>query len=297
MDMSTARANREIEHGSFLATKDPEVIWGWKSPAGRLRAERRAALIIAGVYKAFGQPFADERLEENALPISLSGKKILEIGCGTGMFTEMFARTGAEIIAVDIAGELLEKARHRGLPPSKVRFFQKRFEDCDVEGPFDAVIGSSILHHLEIGVALEKIFSLLKPGGVFSFAEPNMLNPQIFIERKFTFLRPWFFPFVSPDETAFIGITLRWKLTQVGFDHIDIVPFDWLHPGTPKFLIGAVSRLGFFLERLPLIREFSGSLLIQGRRSAPALEKPDLDSCGRTGTSHVKETSRKAGNK
>jgi 2-polyprenyl-3-methyl-5-hydroxy-6-metoxy-1,4-benzoquinol methylase len=33
-----------------------------------------------------------------------------------------------------------------------------------VEGPFDAVIGSSVLHHLEIEEAVPKIYALLKPG-------------------------------------------------------------------------------------------------------------------------------------
>ncbi len=44
------------------------------------------------------------------------GLRVLEIGCGTGLFTEMFARTGAHLVAVDISGELLEFAHGRGLP-------------------------------------------------------------------------------------------------------------------------------------------------------------------------------------
>jgi 2-polyprenyl-3-methyl-5-hydroxy-6-metoxy-1,4-benzoquinol methylase len=32
---------------------------------------------------------------------------VLEIGCGTGNFTELFAKTGADIIAVDISQELI----------------------------------------------------------------------------------------------------------------------------------------------------------------------------------------------
>jgi 2-polyprenyl-3-methyl-5-hydroxy-6-metoxy-1,4-benzoquinol methylase len=66
------------------------------------------------------------------------GVHALEIGCGTGIFTEMFARAGAKVIAVDISEDLLKKAQARDLPQDKVQFLEKRFEDCDVDGPFDA---------------------------------------------------------------------------------------------------------------------------------------------------------------
>jgi 2-polyprenyl-3-methyl-5-hydroxy-6-metoxy-1,4-benzoquinol methylase len=192
------------------------------------------------------------------------GARVLEIGCGTGMFTEMFAPNGADIVAVDISAELLSKAKTRNLPEDRVCFVERRFEDCDVDGPFDAIIGSSILHRLDLREAFPAIFRLLKPHGIMSFAEPNMLNPQVWAERRFRSL----FPNVSPDETAFV----RWKLTKTlqraGFRNIDIVPFDWLHPSVPQALIGGASAMGRLFEAIPLLREFSGSLYIKAVRPA-----------------------------
>jgi len=80
---TTDRPQHEIEHGKLLADEDTERIWGWGTPAGRLRAKRRAGLIAEG---------------------AMLGPDIhtLEIGCGTGLFTEMFARTGARITAIDM---------------------------------------------------------------------------------------------------------------------------------------------------------------------------------------------------
>ena len=43
-----ARPQNEIEHGRKLSRNDPELIWGWGTPAGRIRARRRAALIAEG---------------------------------------------------------------------------------------------------------------------------------------------------------------------------------------------------------------------------------------------------------
>src|SRR5262245_48327270 len=242
----TPRAKNEIAHHAMLAQADTEAIWGWGTPAGRLRAERRAALIAKG---AGLQP----------------GVRALEIGSGTGMFTEMFARTGAQIVGVDISEALLEKARARHLPADQVQFVAKRFEDCAVDGPFDAVLGSSVLHHLDIEPALAKICQLLKPGGRLSFAEPNMLNPQVFLERKLAFIRPLFW-YVSPDETAFRRWSLRALLETIGFHEVYCQPFDWLHPAVPPPLIPAVCHVGCWMEKTPGLREFAGSLLIRGVR-------------------------------
>ncbi len=237
------RAGREIAHGARLATQDTELAWGWGSPAGRRRAERRAAL-IAG--RAGLGP----------------GIHALEIGCGTGLFTARFAATGARIDAVDISPDLLDRARARGLPAERVRFIQAAFEECLDLGPFDAVIGSSVLHHLEVVPACAAILRLLKPGGSMAFAEPNLLNPQVFAERRFRH----FFPGVSPDETAFVRRRLQGILLRAGFAGIAIVPFDWLHPATPQRLMPLVAAAGRVLEAVPLLREFSGSLLISARR-------------------------------
>lgn len=240
--MVPKRQHNEASHGRLLAAASPEEIWGWGTPAGKLRAERRAHLISEGARLGVGS-------------------RVLEIGCGTGLFTERFARSGADLVAVDLSPELIELARARNLP-GNVRLIEKSFEDCDVDGPFDAVIGSSVLHHLDLERTWDKIYSLLRPGGWMSFAEPNMLNPQVFAERHFRRL----FPRVSPDETAFVRRELRKELLRHGFTAVRIIPFDWLHPSTPPAGIPTVRRLGSILERSPILREFSGSLAIRAMR-------------------------------
>ena len=96
-----------------------------------------------------------------------------------------------------------------------------------------------------------------------SFAEPNMLNPQVFLERRFR----KFFSSVSSDETAFIRWKLEKELVKSGFKDVQITPFDWLHPSTPEPIIGAIMKAGQLLEKIPGIREISGSLFIRAYRS------------------------------
>jgi 2-polyprenyl-3-methyl-5-hydroxy-6-metoxy-1,4-benzoquinol methylase len=244
-DANRTRAAHEIAHGEKLAGADPDLVWGWGTPAGQIRAARRAALIAGGAGLG-------------------PGVRALEVGCGTGLFTRHFAETGAEVIAVDISEPLIRRARERGLPPARVTFLCRRFEDCDVNGPFDAVVGSSVLHHLDLERSVDKIYTLLRPGGAFSFAEPNMLNPQIFVQKNVPLLKSWLGD--SPDETALV----RWRfgrlLEDIGFIDVSVQPFDWLHPATPRPAIPFVRSLSRHLERVPLVREFAGSLHIRAVR-------------------------------
>ena len=232
----------------MLAAADSEAWWGWSTPAGQARARRRADLIIGAAGLR-------------------AGRTILEIGCGTGLFTAPFAATGARIVAVDISPDLLAKAIERRLPAERVRFEQRRAESLELtdhachgwaaEG-FDAIVGSSVLHHLDIPAAIETCKRLLATGGRLVFAEPNLLNPPVGMERKF---RSWF-PYVSPDETAVVRWELRRRLERAGFSNVAITPFDWLHPATPAALIPAVAGAGWVFEQVPLLREFAGSVLI-----------------------------------
>ncbi len=120
------------------------------------------------------------------------------------------------------------------------------------------------MHHLDIGAALPRIFDYLKPGGTMCFAEPNMLNPQIMLQKNIGWLKERLGD--SPDETAFFRWPFQSALASAGFCDIRITPFDWLHPATPPALIRPLQRIGKVAEELPVVREFAGSLLIAANR-------------------------------
>lgn len=242
--MILTRADRERAHGARLSRDEPDRAWGWATPAGERRAARRAELLADGARLG-------------------PGMTALEIGCGTGLFTQRFAATGADLTAVDVSDDLLQHARARGL--TSVRFVLGDFLEADPGGPFDAVVGSSILHHLPVSPALARMATLLKPGGRLAFAEPNFLNPQIFLERRLRFL-PYYAAYTSPDETAFVRWSLARRLQEAGFVDIRIRPHDWLHPATPVGLLNTIAPLGALAERVPVLREFAGSVLVTARK-------------------------------
>jgi len=237
------RLAREIEHHRQIAGQ-AELIWNWDSPAGRRRAERRATLLV-------------ERARLGP------GRLALELGCGTAVFLERVARSGARILGLDLSPELLAGARQRLAGVPNVRLARGNAEQmpCPDAG-FDAVYGSSILHHLDLDAALAEVFRVLRPGGRLAFAEPNILNPQVAVMFHLGLTKKYFG--VSPDEMAFSRFRAVRALRRAGFADVAVQPFDFLHPSTPAPWIDRVVRLGESLERIPLLREMAGSLLISG---------------------------------
>jgi SAM-dependent methyltransferase len=86
--------------------------------------------------------------------------RVLEVGCGNGRLALALAADGFDVLAVD------PKA------PSGTIFRQTTIEELGDEGPFDAAVASLSLHHVaDLGVAIGRVHSLLRPGGPFVVRE------------------------------------------------------------------------------------------------------------------------------
>jgi ubiquinone/menaquinone biosynthesis C-methylase UbiE len=243
--MEQSRLRREIEHHREIAER-AEIIWNWDSPSGRRRADRRARIFVER------GDLCPERIA-------------LELGCGTGIFLEKVARCGARIAGLDLSEHLLSRARVRLAGAPNVALHRGNAEQMPyATSSFDTVYGSSVLHHLDLDRALAEVFRVLRPGGRCVFAEPNILNPQVAVMFQTGLTRRYFG--VSPDEMAFSRFRAFRALRAAGFADAVVEPFDFLHPATPEALCDIVDRVGRAIERVPLLREITGSFVVRGRR-------------------------------
>jgi SAM-dependent methyltransferase len=195
-------------------------------------------------------------------------KRVLELGCGTGLYTERLAPGCAALVAADISEALLARARARMLP-SHVRFVVQDLESIQpavLGGPFDAVYGCSVLHHLDLDRTLPQLRAVLAPGAQLAFSEPNLLNPQVrLMFSRFTWARRrWA---TSETEMAFYPWELRAIFTRHGFEVRQLFPFDFMHPALPAATLPWARAAERLLERAPLIRSLGGSCFVHVRDS------------------------------
>lgn len=241
-----SRSDRERQHFDALAEDLGSVWWGSITKAGQLRLDERGNLAIR--YGGL-----------------IPGKVVLEPGAGNAEFTKRLAVSGATIIGVEISPKQVEIANNRLVEFPNAKVVVGDINKLDFpDGTFDAIVGNAVLHHFDLTTALPEMLRVLKPGGSFFFTEPNMLNPQIAIEKNIKFIGSALQN--SPDETAFF----RWQIYSIlkrnGFNYIKVKPFDFLHPGIPDPWIIFFQKFSHFLGQIPLIKEIGGSLQIYAQR-------------------------------
>jgi SAM-dependent methyltransferase len=138
------------------------------------------------VKESFEAPTAIENKRVLEIIGDLKNKKVLDLGCGAGEAAVYFAMKGADVSAVDISPGMLEKTQALARKYNvMVHTFNRTSEGLDFKPEtFDVIYGSSVLHHSDVQLAVEKIAPVLKKDGMAIFIEPLDYNPIISIYRK-----------------------------------------------------------------------------------------------------------------
>lgn len=117
---------------------------------------------------------------------SLSGRRVLELGCGDGLNALIMAAQGAQVVAIDISHEskrIIEMAAAElGYGSERILALTGDFRKLDLTSlaPFDLIVGKAFLHHLTPAQEREylaKIARLLRPDGQARFFEPAVNSP------------------------------------------------------------------------------------------------------------------------
>ena len=158
--MHSDRQQREIDyhrtHAQRVAEAQPELEWSLLDPG------------ITRRWNAYW--YLWERLRTDA---SLSGSRVLVIGCGAGEDALLFARLGAQVSAFDISPDMLAlaigNAERAGLT---IDFAVSASEKLDYpDASFDVIFVRDVLHHVDIEPTMRELQRVAAPGCRFIMSE------------------------------------------------------------------------------------------------------------------------------
>lgn len=219
---------------------------------------RRYASLRRWISRAIG---AFNRSDEVHALYDPAGKRVLDYGCGEGRFSfELLDRGAAHVTGIDISEARIEAAKER----ARERGVQERvaFSTADAHatgltaGSFDLVIGSDILHHLDLEAALLELKRLLAPGGTAVFVEPLAHHPLLRVGR---WLTPGArtsdeHPLTVDDWRLCDRIFPRFRHTERELVTIPLMPLNLVLPQPAQRRLAAVA--GRVDDRL--LRRFAG---------------------------------------
>jgi SAM-dependent methyltransferase len=137
------------------------------------------------------------------------GARVADLGCGSGVFTELLRRRGYQSVGLDISPKLLALGRRKypGLELIGGDAENLPFENASLDG----VLLTGLVHHLPDPRRLaSEVRRVLKNGGRFVAFDPNRMNPFMWLYRDHA----------SPFYNS-VGVTenerpvLAWRVAEV----------------------------------------------------------------------------------
>ncbi len=173
----------------------------------------------------------------------LTGKSVLDLGCGFGEHCMEYVKRGAtKVVGIDISEKMLEIARKENADP-KITYLNMPMEDLHtLSGPFDVVISSLAFHYVEDFDRLVKdIAALMTKEGIFLFSQ----------EHPFSTCYGGKYPRWTKDEK---GEKIYLNLESYGREGIR--ESAWFVEGIKKYhrtfsgVVNTLIRAGFAIEEM-----------------------------------------------
>lgn len=179
----------------------------------------------ASAYNA-GHSFVYEKATDLVELLELDPTdRVLDLGCGTGELTRRAAETGATVVGIDPAREMIIEGCET---TTTVDFVQGDARTLPFVRSFDAVLSNAVLHWVDDrdqDTVLSEIRRVLKPGGRFvaEFGGTGNVSRIVrgvqaaLFNNGYEVENPWYFPTVSEYAT---------RLERHGFEVRAIELFD-----------------------------------------------------------------------
>ncbi len=112
--------------------------------------------------------------QNKLLPLfgEINGKKILDVGAGTGRFALILFNAGAQVVALDVSSEMLKMLANKN---KKIEIVVGEAENLPFEEDyFDFVVATFLVVHLKnLTAFFDEVYRVLKDGGRFIVTNIN----------------------------------------------------------------------------------------------------------------------------
>lgn len=192
-------------------------------------------------------------------------KKFVELGCGQAQVPRLLAMSGQlrpeNIYGMDQSSEAI---RYAGSQLPGAHFSVQDLYQLDYpENFFDLCIMLETIEHLERPeVVLQKIFKIIKPGGVFYLSFPNYLHLPWLLVRLLApvFNKPNWIG-LQPVDKIYTVVGMRKLARQAGFRHLKSIGSNYgppvLYPLEKRWLTDLLNRCGMYWWSLHPVLKFT----------------------------------------
>lgn len=197
----------------------------------------------------------------------LTGKRVLDYGCGTGQDSCHLASCGGQVTAFDLSPGSIVVARRRAElngVADRIQFDVRTAGQTGyVPGSFDVVVGFAILHHLHdhLPAIYSEISSLLVPGGKAYFIEPVANSPLLRGLRRVIPVATNATPDERQLQYADFNLMRSYGFARLEYDHFHFLAR--LNRGIGAWGGPALRRTDHYLLRaFPFLRRLYGAVLV-----------------------------------
>lgn len=197
-----------------------------------------------------------------------SGDRVLDLGCGSGVFSAILNKRGYRCISVDLSLKQLNFG--------KSNCCSALFVNGDAEAlpfpenAFDAILLVGLIHHFpDPSHCVQEIARVLKKGGGFFALDPNRMNPFMYLYRDKS--SPFYSSAgVSENERPIIASAIKRDFEAAGLrvttDFISGLKFKYLKSARMRRFLPWYNFVNSLIFRPLFLRWFRSLVLISGKK-------------------------------
>ena len=196
------------------------------------------------------------------------GARVADLGCGSGVFTDLLHKQGYRATGLDLSPKLIALGR--------AKYPNVEFLEGDVEKlPFpdeslDGVLLSGLVHHLPDPTRCAgEVYRVLKHGGSFVAFDPNRMNPFMYLYRDRS--SPFYSPVgVTENERPVmadqIAAVFRHAGFTVGTDYLSDLSYRYIASSKMRWVLPVYNAVDRALFAPRFMKPFRSFVLTHGEK-------------------------------